>query len=243
MNTHRRIWFLGTLGVCGMLASCGPAEEDAPGASAQRDGGLTGTERGSEPGEGVRGVEARDAEHEGREAVEAEGSDGDDGAPSNDASIRLPALTLTPGDAWRVVEPSSSMRLAEAELPDEEGGEGGTLVVYYFGEAGAGTHEANLARWASQFVLPDGTDPADAATVEKIEREGYDIIVMRLSGTYIAETSPGSGERLNKPEWGLVGVIVETSRGPYYLKLTGPTAVLDAHRAEIEAMIASLEPA
>lgn len=134
------------------------------------------------------------------------------------------------------------MRRAEAALLAGEDGEDASLVVYYFGPTGAGTHEANLARWASQFVLPDGTDPADAATVEKIERGEHAIIVMRLSGTYIAETSPGSGQRHNKPDWGLVGVIVETGEGPYYIKIVGPASVLKAHADEIEAMIASLDP-
>ncbi len=243
MSMHRRIVRAAGLGVGLLIAGCGPSDGDGgTGADARHAEALAA--RGDETTASNGEVASPHADG-GTTSMPAQPADRGDPSPGGDGdrAIELPGLTITLAPSWRAIEPSSSMRKAEAALPAGEGGEDASLVVYYFGPKGAGTHEANLARWASQFVLPDGTDPADAATVEKIERGEHAIIVMRLAGTYIAETSPGSGQRHNKPDWALVGVIVETGEGPYYIKIVGPGDVLKAHANEIEAMIASLEPA
>jgi hypothetical protein len=43
-----------------------------------------------------------------------------------------------------------------------------------------------------------------------------------LSGTYVAEVTPGSSERFNKPGFRLRAAVIETKEGPYFVKLTGP---------------------
>ena len=34
--------------------------------------------------------------------------------------------------------------------------------------------------------------------------------VVDLAGTYVAETSPGSGEQLNHPDWRMLVAVIET---------------------------------
>lgn len=58
---------------------------------------------------------------------------------------------------WARHAPSSAMRLLQLDVPAAEGGEGGQLVVYYFGPGQGGSLEANLERWKSQFTHPDGS--------------------------------------------------------------------------------------
>jgi hypothetical protein len=51
---------------------------------------------------------------------------------------------------------------------------------------------------------------------------GLALTSVDVSGTYVAETSPGSSEHLNKPGFRLRAAVVEGPGGPYFVKLTGP---------------------
>ncbi len=131
-------------------------------------------------------------------------------------------LMFTPQPGWVVEEPGSGMRKAQYKLPGAGMDSGdASLVVYYFGTS-AGTLEANLERWASQFEQEDGSD--SLARLQKSERtvDGMAVTEVELSGTYVAETSPGSGVRVNEPGWRLLAAVIESDHGPYYAKLVGP---------------------
>ena len=63
-----------------------------------------------------------------------------------------------------------------------------------------------------------------------------------VSGTYVAEVRPGASEHYNKPGFRLRAAVVETPRGPYYIKLTGPAKTVAAADADYMALLASLKP-
>jgi hypothetical protein len=126
---------------------------------------------------------------------------------------------------WIVATPTSNMRVAQFVLPGSAGD--AELVVYFFGERG-GSLEANLERWAGQFEQPDGGASHERMLRSDREVAGLIVTVVDLSGTYVAETSPGSGEHVNKPLWRMLAAVIEAPEGPYYAKLTGP-AVTVAH--------------
>ena len=52
-------------------------------------------------------------------------------------------------------------------------------------------------------------------------------------GTYVAEMRPGSTDRYNKSGFRLRAAVVETPRGPYYVKLTGPANTIGAADAGV----------
>ncbi len=109
--------------------------------------------------------------------------------------------------------PSSSSRAA-GDTEDAE------LIVYFFGP-GRGRVDANIDRWVGQMEQPDGGAEGkarrDAQTVN-----GLKVTMVDVSGTYIAEMRPGAAEHFNKPGFRLRAAVVETPRGPYYIKMTGP---------------------
>jgi len=45
---------------------------------------------------------------------------------------------------------------------------------------------------------------------------------LNVSGTYVAETAPGSGSFHNNPAYRLRAAVVETPSGSYFVKLVGP---------------------
>jgi hypothetical protein len=51
---------------------------------------------------------------------------------------------------------------------------------------------------------------------------GLQLTILDVSGTYVAEVRPGATERHNKPGFRMRATVVETPKGPYFIKLTGP---------------------
>lgn len=120
------------------------------------------------------------------------------------------------------------MRIAEYRLPKaEKDSEDASLVLYFFGTNQGGSVQANLDRWISQIEQPDGSPSKAKAKLESFTVNNLKISTIDLTGTYVAETAPGSGVRHNKPEYRLRAAIIETPKGPYYVKLFGPTRTLN----------------
>ena len=131
-------------------------------------------------------------------------------------------LTFTAPEGWLTSPAGSSMRVAEFTLPHASGDtEDAQLVVYYFGGSG-GSVDANMQRWIGQMEQADGKPSSAVAKKETRTVNGLALTLVDVSGTYVAETAPGSARRNNKPHFRLRAGVVETPNGPYFIKLTGP---------------------
>jgi len=132
------------------------------------------------------------------------------------------ALKFDAPAGWVSKPPASSMRVAEFTLPKTTGdAEDATLGIFFFGGQG-GNVDANLERWIGQMTQPDGRPSKQVAKTTKFTSRGLAITLVELSGTYVAEVTPGSSERFNKPGFRLRAAVIETKEGPYFVKLTGP---------------------
>ena len=150
------------------------------------------------------------------------------------------SLAFTAPSGWRTRPPASSMRIAEFIVPRAQGdAEDAELIVYYFG-AGAGTIEANIDRWIAQIQQVDGSPTKDKARRASQDVNGLHLTMVDAEGTYVAQMSPGSTERYNKPGFRLRAAVVETPRGPYYIKMTGPAKTIGAADAAFTAFVGSL---
>jgi hypothetical protein len=136
-------------------------------------------------------------------------------------------LAFTAQEGWVEETPTSSMRKAQYRLPHAEGdAQDASLVVYFF-PTGAGTLEANLQRWAGQFEQPDGSPSANAMTQIERKVNGMPVHEVALSGTYVAETAPGSGQRVREEGWRMLVSVIDSDHGSYYAKLVGPQATVE----------------
>jgi hypothetical protein len=114
------------------------------------------------------------------------------------------------------------MRVAEFVLPGPAGGmQDAELVVYYFGGSG-GSVDANIQRWLGQMQQPDGRPTGEVAVRDTRTVNGLKVSTLDVSGTYVAEVKPGSSQKHNSPGYRMRTAVVETPRGPYYIKLVGP---------------------
>jgi hypothetical protein len=141
---------------------------------------------------------------------------------------------------WVAETPTSSMRVAQFRLPGRDGARDAEFAVFAF--AGGGTVESNLDRWCAQFEQPGGGDSREAATTEVTRRDDLTVHRVEVSGTYVAETTPGSGQRLNEPGWKLVGAVIEGPSGLHFVKCTGPAETVDFWRDSVDAFLGSVRP-
>jgi len=148
--------------------------------------------------------------------------------------VQAGTLTFTKAAAWKDRPPASSMRVAEFIVPKASGdSEDADVIIYYFA-GGGGSVEANLQRWTSQFQSTK--EPVrTTATVNGLKLTSLDV-----SGTYVAEMRPGSTEHYNKPGYRMRATVVETPKGPYFIKLTGPAKAVDSAGAAFDQFLRSL---
>lgn len=149
-------------------------------------------------------------------------------------------LTFTAQEGWIEEPPSSSMRAAQYRLPGPQGEPEATVVVFYFGAAGGGGFEANVARWASQFEQPDGAPSLSRARESSRRVGGMGVREVAFEGTYVAETFPGSGQRVRNEDWALRGAMIEAPVGPYYARLLGPKDAVERSEPSFRAFIGAL---
>lgn len=155
--------------------------------------------------------------------------------------VAVSALRFPAQPGWIEEEPSSDMRHAQFRLPAAPGdSEDAQLVVYYF--RGGGTWEANVERWCGQFEQPDGRDSMDIATQSVRTVAGLPAREIELSGTYVAETFPGSDERVNKPGYAMIGGRIEGFEGSWYPKLVGPQATVEHWAPSYRAFLGAIRP-
>jgi hypothetical protein len=158
-------------------------------------------------------------------------------APAEARPSGQPLVFEPPAD-WIADKPTSPMRKAQYRLPRAEGDTADAeCVVYFFGDMGGGGVEANIERWCSQFEQPDGRDSKDVLVRSERRVAGMPVHEVQLSGTYVAETAPGSGVRVNQPGSRMLAAILESDHGPYYVKLVGPSATVAKHEAAFRDFI------
>ena len=138
-------------------------------------------------------------------------------------AVQQNSLKFTVPAGWVEEERASSMRVAQYRLPKVAGDtEDASIVLYYFGQGQGGSTAANIERWVSQIQQADGSASKDKAKQENLDVNGLKVATVDVSGTYVAETAPGSGTLLNKPGYRLRAAVVETPKGSYFVKLVGP---------------------
>ena len=149
------------------------------------------------------------------------------------------ALTFTAPAAWTPRPAASSMRVAEfvvARAPGDP--EDAEVIVYFFGGSG-GSVDANIERWVGQFKSDTGAALAPPARASSSVGT-LTVTQIDVSGTYVAEVKPGSAERHNKPHFRMRAAVVETPKGPYFIKFTGPAKTVAQASSTFDALVKSL---
>lgn len=153
--------------------------------------------------------------------------------------VTVAGITFTPAIEWEDLG-ASDMRVASYKFgPLEQDTLPAELAVYYFGAGQGGSIEANQQRWIKQMAMPDGRDPATAAIRNSMQVQGMSAQILTLYGIF-NEPVGGmmSGKTIARPNYRLIGIIVEAPKGNVFFKLTGPDFTA---RIMVEALIPMIE--
>lgn len=133
-------------------------------------------------------------------------------------------------------QPRSQIIAYEFSSPTAEGDEQpGRFTVMSAG----GSVEANLERWYGQFTQPDGGSTKDASKVEELTVAGQKVVLADLSGTFDDKPGP-MAPGVKRPNYRMLGAIVATPDGNYFLKFYGPRNTVTKQRDAFVSMIKNL---
>jgi hypothetical protein len=152
-------------------------------------------------------------------------------------TFEIAGLKLTTPDSWQSVPPSSPLRQGQwAVAPLETGQDAGEITAFYFGPGQGGDTASNVNRWLASLKKPDGSAIEGKTTTRTVrgiritQVEGFGVFASGMPGQ---PTTP-------KPDYGLLGGILEGPQGRVFLKLTGPAKLVEAQRASFTAMLDSV---
>jgi hypothetical protein len=133
-------------------------------------------------------------------------------------------VSTAPAD-WEE-QPAGGMRHKQFLLKPAKADERKTeLIIFFFGAGQGGSAADNLTRWKSMF---EKAEPV--VTEETIG--GAKATIVELSGTYLSRPRPMDTstppERL--AEHRMIGVVLETPHGPYFMRLLGPDRTVQSHK-------------
>lgn len=161
------------------------------------------------------------------------------GADAPTQTITARGLTFQAPAAWKSSKPTSSQfRIAQLTVDPAEGdADPAELAVTAFA-GGAGTVEQNVARWRGQFRDKDGNPPR--AESKTVRGKNVDVIRVEVAGHLHAPKSPFSSEVVDRPNYRLLGAIVQTPETAYFLKMTGPDKTMTAARSAFDRLLESI---
>ncbi len=145
----------------------------------------------------------------------------------------------TPED-WIEEQPTNRMRFKQFRLPaakdDKEPAE---LIIFFFGTGAGGSVQDNLKRWKDMFKPPEGKKIDDVAKVETLKVSDVDVTYLDVHGTYLFKSPPfdPNAETVPRPNYRLLGVVFESKKGPYFIRLVGPSATVEQHKKGFDAWL------
>jgi len=145
-------------------------------------------------------------------------------------------LKSTAPSSWKEVPVANPMRIKQFTVPGKDGE--AELVVFYFGEGQGGGTEANLDRWKKQFTPPEGKTIDQVSKVETVKLATTKATVLDVSGTYMFKArpmDPGPGEP--RPNSRMLAAVLETPKGNYYIKLTGPAKTIEKNKKDFDGWL------
>lgn len=155
------------------------------------------------------------------------------GAGASEGKILAPGASFDLPAGWKSEQPSSSMRLAQAQAPGSQGP--ALLAVFHFGAGGGGGVESNLDRWIGQMEL-GGSQPERSTFAVG----NFQVTWVLASGTLKGGTMGGPAE--DQPGSSLIGAVVEGEGGPWFFKMTGPAKTISEQREAFLGMLRSAKP-
>ena len=136
--------------------------------------------------------------------------------------------------AWVMEEPSNNMRLLQMKIPHVAGDtDDGDFAMFKMAGGGA---DQNIKRWVGQF---GGGDDALKSRKDVKTASGLTATLADLEGTYAAMSM--AGVQPPKPDYKMLGAIIETDEGEYFIKSAGPQKTMEQQKDAFQKMVESFK--
>jgi hypothetical protein len=159
--------------------------------------------------------------------------------------IELDGLKSSVPASWKAEDVGGNkMRAYQFKLPRaKDDSADAELVVFYFGPGGGGSAEDNVKRWKGMVEAPEGKKPVEAAKVEKFKVGDVPVTYLDAQGTYLFKARPfdANAKAERKPDYRLLGVVFESPKGPYFIRVTGPAKTVEEHKKEFDAWLKGMK--
>ncbi len=157
----------------------------------------------------------------------------------NGTPVILAGMTFVPPTSWKDMGPSGMRKGEYAFGPVDGEGDSATVTIFYFGSNQGGSVESNINRWVGQVTPPEG---ASEPLREDIQVDSMPVHLVKTTGTYNASMGgPMSGNTVQKPDYTLVGIVVEAPEGSVFFKLTGPEKTANAMNDMFQVAIQNIK--
>jgi hypothetical protein len=132
-------------------------------------------------------------------------------------------ITFVRPPEWKWKDPDTSTK-ASAELTiSDNHSTTNAQVLFSFSSSGA---ESVVRRWTGYFAAP----PPVTSTVATNLIHGFTVTYLTLEGTQRSKT-------IIRPDYALLGAIINTEKGSVYGRLLGPRKMVEQATAEFKKMI------
>jgi len=151
-------------------------------------------------------------------------------------AVEIDGLKSAVPAEWKQEKVSSQFRLYHFRIPhvadDKSHAE---MIVFFFGPGGGGSADANVKRWKGMFIPPEGKKIDDVAKVENFKVGDVNVTYLDVQGTYRFKERPDpkSKEEL-RPDQRMLGVVFESPKGPYFIRLVGPAKTVAQNKKAFE---------
>jgi hypothetical protein len=145
--------------------------------------------------------------------------------------VELDGLKSRAPATWKEEEPSNpQFRLAQFRLPKVKDDKYDAEVVVFHGISGSA--KDNIDRWKGQFIPPEGKKIDDVAKVTEMKVGDAQVTSLDVTGTYKFKERPfdPNAKEEKRPDYHMVGVIFETAKSQYQIRLVGPAATIDNYK-------------
>ncbi|QDV13013.1 hypothetical protein CA51_28990 [Rosistilla oblonga] len=150
------------------------------------------------------------------------------------------AIKMETPEAWKSVQPRS--RIVEKEYSiSKEGVEGSARLTMM---AAGGDIKANIDRWIGQFTAADGGSAKGSAKQEKLDVAGNEVHLIELQGTFKESMGGGPfapGKTVKREDYEMLGAIVVNDGRKFFIKMTGPKAIVEDQKAAFKAMLKGIK--
>ena len=158
-------------------------------------------------------------------------------APSVGLAARPAGITWVDPPGLRRVPPMNPTHKASYVVPRAPGdSEDGQMAVFHLAPGDAGTPDADIEHWVSQF---SAANPSDVKRAEHDADGLHEQTVEIEHGTFDAGQTP-AGSPGPKRDYALEGALVQGPNGAYSFKMTGPARTVAAARSAFMQLLGSV---